>query len=87
MGKRRLTGACPPPVIPAMGARIHIAFSASTMTIFRIRRFLRTNFRKAGILVGCEVGQSVGLLEGQDYFLSFGYEGLILLEIFARHFL
>ena len=78
MGKRRLTGACPPPVIPAMGARIHIAFSASTMTIFRIRRFLRTNFRKAGILVDCKVGQSVGPFVGQNYFLFFEYKVLVL---------
>jgi hypothetical protein len=46
-----------------MGAKLHIAFPVSRMTRFQIRRFLRTNFRKAEILTGSKVGQSVGLLE------------------------
>jgi hypothetical protein len=46
-----------------MDAKLHIAFPVSRMTRFQIRRFLRTNFRKAEILTGSKVGQSVGLLE------------------------
>ena len=41
---------------------------------FQISRLLRTNQRKAGILVGCKVGQSVGLLGDQIYFSFSRYE-------------
>jgi hypothetical protein len=43
-----------------MGAKLSIVFSIKTMTVFQIRRVMRTNDRKARILAGCEVGQSVG---------------------------
>jgi len=45
------------------------------------------NELEEGILVGFKVRQSVGAFEGKNYFLFFGYEGLILLKIFTRHFL